>query len=332
MTDKKTIESDPSWLPHRIDVPTRMVEFIRVERDEMSAQGFLADRQPEADGRALVSWDDVAAMRPAPGKLHFIFHTAFCRSTLLVRALDAPGISVGLNEPRIIASMVNAGEAARPLIAPLMGLLARPHAPGEAILVKPTNHANMMMPALMQARPDARAVLMTNGLPVFLRSVARKGMMGRRWGRQLFLEMQGYAGTDFGMDARENFAMSDLQAAGLAWFLAQRWFALHLGGQVPGVSGERMRALDGDRFDAERKITIASVFAFAGVDAPSNLAGDLAASDVFTRHSKLGGSFAEAPAADEDAILVEEIEQVDKWVGMIAEQTGLPLPLGQTLF
>lgn len=332
MTDTSSIAADPSWLPHRIDVPTRMVEFIRVERSELSAQGFLADRTAEGEARALVSWDDVAAMNPQAGQLNFIFHTAFCRSTLLVRALDAPGVSVGLNEPGIIASMVNAGEAARPLIAPLLALLARPHAEGETVFVKPTNHANMLMPALLQARGDARGVLMTNALPVFLRSVARKGMMGRRWGRQLFLEMQGYAGMDFGMDARENFAMSDLQAAGLAWFLAQRWFALHLGGQVQGVAGDRLRVLDGDRFDAERETTIASVLDFAGVDASTGLAAELATSDVFTQHSKLGGSFEEKPAGEEDATLVEEIEQVEKWVGMIAGQAGLPVPLKQTLF
>lgn len=332
MTDTSSIAADPSWLPHRIDVPTRMVEFIRVERSELSAQGFLADRTAEGEARALVSWDDVAGMKPQAGQLHFIFHTAFCRSTLLVRALDAPGVSVGLNEPGIIASMVNAGEAARPLIAPLLAFLARPHAAGETVFVKPTNHANMLMPTLLQARGNARAVLMTNALPVFLRSVARKGLMGRRWGRQLFLEMQGYAGMDFGMDARENFAMSDLQAAGLAWFLAQRWFALHLGGQVQGVAGDRLRVLDGDRFDAERETTIASVLDFAGVDASTGLAAELATSEVFTQHSKLGGSFEEKPAAEEDATLVEEIEQVEKWVGMIAGQAGLPVPLKQTLF
>ena len=332
MADTNTIASDPCWLPHRIDVPARMVEFIRVERDQLSAQGFLAEREPGPEGRALVSWDEVIAMKPESGQLHFIFHTAFCRSTLLVRALDAPGVSVGLNEPGIIASMVNAGDAARALIAPILTLLARPHTAGEAVFVKPTNHANMLMPALLQALPDARAVLMTNDLPVFLRSVARKGLMGRRWGRQLFLEMQGYAGMDFGMDARENFAMSDMQAAGLAWFLAQRWFALHLGGQVQGVSSDRLRVLDGDRFDVDREQAIASVLDLAGIGTPDGLAHSLATGPVFSQHSKLGGSFAEKATAEEDAKLTEEIEQVGQWIGMIAQQAGLQVPLRQTLF
>lgn len=332
MNNIDSIESDPEWLPHRIDASARTVEFIRVARDSLSARGFLADRKVEPADRALVTWDDVVRMEPARGKLTFIFHTAFCRSTLLVRALDSPGTVAGLNEPGILASIVSAGEAARPLIKSLLGLLARPHRPGEAVFVKPTNHANRLIPELLNARPDAPAILMTNALPPFLRSVARRGMLGRRWGRQLFLEMQSYAGMDFGMDARESFAMSDMQAAGLAWFLAQRWFALHLDGRIQGIGRERLAVLDGDRFDAERERTIAATFDFARVDAAPGLSTELSRGTVFDQHSKAGGAYHDRQAGQGDARLEEEIDQVRQWVGAISDQSGLPLPLEQTLF
>ena len=48
------------------------------------------------------------------------------------------------------------------------------------MFIKPTNHANMLAPALMRALLQARAVLVTNPLPSFLAAVVRKGMMGRR--------------------------------------------------------------------------------------------------------------------------------------------------------
>jgi hypothetical protein len=326
------IASDPAWLPHLIDVARRQVEFIRVPRATLADTGFLADRNPPPGERALVGWDEVQAMQVPAGELHFIFHTAFCRSTLLVRALDAPGFAAGLNEPAIIASMVNAGDAAEPLIAPLLALLARPHAPGEAVVVKPTNHANRLMPALMRAAPGARAVLMSNDLPVFLRSVARKGLMGRNWGRKLFLELQGYAGLDFGMEPRETFAMTDMQAAGLAWLLNQRFFALHLGGHMQGVSPERLRLLDGDRFDAARERTLAAVCAHFGVRVPDGLPVQLAQGPVFGQHAKLGGDFAGDEAAGSDPKLEEEVAQVGQWIGLIAQQAGLTLPLAQTLF
>lgn len=331
MTRAAEIAADPAWLPHRIDVATRQVEFIRVPRATLAERGFLADRNPPASERALVGWEDLQGMQVPTGQLHFIFHTAFCRSTLLVRALDAPGVAAGLNEPGIIASLVNAGDAAAPLLNPLLALLARPHAPGEVMVVKPTNHANRLIPALLRARPDSRAILMSNDLPVFLRSVARKGLMGRNWGRKLFLELQGYAGMDFGMDPRESFAMTDMQAAGLAWLLNQRFFALHLGGQVPGIAPERLRLLDGDRFDAAREETLAAVLDHFGAALPAGLPAMLAEGPVFAQHAKLGGDFAGDDTGGIDPRLEEEIGQVGQWVGLIAQQGGLDLPLPQTL-
>lgn len=326
------IAADPAWLPHRIDVPARQVEFIRVPRGAFAERGFLADRDPPSGERATANWNEVRSMQVPEGRLHFIFHTAFCRSTLLVRALDAPGVATGLNEPGIIASLVNAGEAAAPLLGPILALLARPHAPGEAVVVKPTNHANRLMPALLRARPEARAVLMSNDLSAFLRSVARKGLMGRNWGRKLFLELQGYAGMDFGMDPRESFAMTDMQAAGLAWLLGQRFFALHLGGQVQGMAPERLRVLDGDRFDAARAETLAATFDHFRIDASGDLAERLADGPVFSQHTKRGGTFSGDDADGVDARLEEEIGQVGQWVALIAQQAGLRLPLVQTLF
>ncbi len=333
MNDARTIEADPAWLPHRIDAAARRVEFLRIPRAELSAPGFLAARKPAAaSDRAVLAFDAVARMEPRTGPVHFIFHTAFCRSTLLVRALDIPGVSVGLSEPGIIVSLVNAGEAGAPLARPLLDLLSRPHAEGEMVFVKPTNHANRLMPALLAARPDAKAVLMTNALAPFLAAVVRKGLMGRRWGRQLFLELQSYAGMDFGMDGRENFAMTDLQAAGLAWFLNQRWFAMHLS----GGDGPRLRVLDGDRFDAERARTLRAIVDLAGAKLPRDRAEAAANSPLFATHAKLGGDFAgqqaEAASRTDNPVTEEEIAQVGQWIGMIAQQARLEVPVKQTLF
>ncbi len=252
------IAADPAWMPHTIDRARRAVQFQRIPRATLGEPGFLADRTPATPADACwVSFDDVAAMQPATGPLHFIFHTAFCRSTLLVRALNHPGLAAGLAEPRIIVALVNAGEDRQRLAGPLLDLLSRAGEGEQAVFVKPTNHANAVVPLLMDTRPDARAVLMTNPLPSFLNAVMRKGLMGRRWGRQLYAEMQGYAGMDFGMPPAEVFAMTDMQAAGLAWFLNQRFLA-----QLADRYGDRVRVLDGDRFDTARAETIRALADF----------------------------------------------------------------------
>jgi hypothetical protein len=301
-----------------------------IPREELAKSTFLADRKPQTpEDEAWLPLDDVLAMQPETGKLHFVFHTAFCRSTLLVRALDMPGVSAGLSEPGIIAALVNAGEEGKALVKPVLDLLSRPQGPGEAVFLKPTNHANMLIPDMLGARRDAKAVLLTCGLAPFLRSVLRRGLLGRRWGRQLYLEMMSYAGMDLGLDAREQFSMTDMQAAGLAWLLAQRWFKALLG----GGGGDRLRVLDGDCFNAERARTLEAIADLAGLDLPRGRAEEVAGGPLFGEHAKLGGEF---PSNEDDKapapILEEEIAQVGQWIGMIAEQARLQVPLKQTLF
>ncbi|MWV26897.1 hypothetical protein GRF63_03160 [Erythrobacter sp. GH3-10] len=200
------------------------------------------------------------------------------------------------------------------------------------MFVKPTNHANMLIPALLDARPDASAVLMTNDLAPFLRSVSRRGLMGRRWGRQLYLELMGYAGMDLGMDAREQFSMTDLQAATVGWFMSQRLFA----NLLAGPQGKRLRVLDGDRFNSDRADTLEAVFALAGMNVPPEKIAAIVDGPRFRSHAKLGGDF--SPGAGNVApdapppIVEEEIAQMQQWIGMVAQQAGLKVPLTQTLF
>lgn len=327
------IERDPRWLPHAVDMQGKRMQFVRITREVLSQPPFLADFKPAgAEGTAWLSFDQVRAMQPEAGPLHFIFHSAFCRSTLLVRALEIEGVSAGLAEPGIIARLAEAGDGAASLMKPVCDLLSRPWGEGEAVFVKPTNHANMLIPTLLQARPDARAVLMTNSLAPFLRSVAKRGLMGRRWGRQLYLEMMGYATLDLGMDAREQFSMTDLQAATVGWFLSQRLFASLL----QGSHGERLRVLDGDRFDLDRADTLMAVYDLAGMDVEPETIEAVVDGPRFRSHAKLGGDFSkdrgDISESATSPVVEEEIAQMQQWIGAVAQQAGLKVPLAQTLF
>lgn len=328
MTDAATIAADPRWLPHTLDLAGRRMLFVRIGPAVLTASGFLADVKPEeAEGARWITLEEVRAMQAEPGALHFIFHTAFCRSTLLARAMNVPGVSVGMAEPGILTQLAGAGQAARDLVGPVCDLLARPWGQNEAVFVKPTNHANMLLPVLLSARPDATAILMTNPLPTFLRSVDRRAIMGRRWGRQLYLEVMGYAGMDFGMDAREQFSMTDLQAAGLAWFLSQRMYTQMLA----GPDGERLRTLNGDRFAVDKANTVEAVLGLAELDYDPVEVKAIVDGPLLRSHAKLGGAFiGDAPQGS--ASLDQEIEQVGQWIGMIAQQAGITVPMRQTLF
>ncbi|MCZ8136339.1 MAG: hypothetical protein O9266_08540 [Porphyrobacter sp.] len=332
MLSPAALAADPHWLPHAFDPARQNLTFAKLPRARLAATAFLADIARETGYETTeVPLATLASAVPAPSApVTFIFHTAFCRSTLLARALEQPGISTGLSEPGIIASLAGAGPAGQGAVAPVAALLARPWSAGEAVFIKPTNHANRLAPALMQALPQARAVLMSNPLPSFLAAVVRKGMMGRRWGRQLYLEMMSYAGMDLGMDGREQFLMTDLQATGLAWFLNQRFLAA-----LVQNFGARVRVLDGDAFGRDPAKTLAAVYAFAGHAVSPEQVAAIASGPVFAADAKTGEDYAAKSARDAEAtrssVTEDEIAKVGEWVNMIARQAGLSVPLAQTL-
>ena len=319
------IEADNDWLPHRLDLRGRSVEFVRIPREVFTAPGFLFEYTPtDASERLSVPLSRIDDISVDSMPLHFIFHTAFCRSTLLARALNIDGISIGLSEPGIIADLASAGPQARGLQAPILRLLSRRRDGAKAVFIKPTNHANRIIPELLDAAPDARAVLMTNPLAPFLQSVRKRGLMGHRWGRKLFLELQSYAGIDFGMPPEEMFAMTDLQTAGAAWLLHQNYLT-----NIASKSGnDRVRILDGDYFNSHRGETLSAILAFCDIEHCETSESNLADHIAFRTHSKIGGSFDDQITEQSFA---DEIEQVAQWVGLIANQLGLKAPVAQTL-
>ena len=330
MTINAEIERNPEWMPHDINLDRRTVEFLRVPSTQLLRSGFLFDYEPAcAADLANIAFSDVVAMNPVRAPLHFIFHSAFCRSSLLTRALNLPAVSDGLNEPAIFAALIKAREANAPLIRPILRLLARPRDRQQIVFAKPTNHANRLIPALLDAAPSAKGILITNDVPQFLESVHRRGLFGKRWGRELYLEMQGYAGIDLQMNARETFLLTDMQSAGLAWLLNQNFFQA----LTKSAYGHRLRIVDGDWFNNHRMETLQAVLEFVGVQFSKEQVIAATHGSAFATHSKLGGDYNQEP--DVPTLLEKpehhEIPQVRQWLMEIARQLAVHFPLQQTL-
>ena len=287
MVNSASLAADPAWLPHRIDISAGQVLFLRLPRELTAAHGFLA----ELEGKVEQTWmplDDYATLECGGSAVHFVFHTGLCCSTLLIRALNIPGICAGLNEPGILNSLVQIGPRAEHLIRPTLELLSRPHARGEITVVKPSNYVNSMAGALLSSRTQSRAVMMTDALPVFLSRLVRRGLTGRVWGRQVLLEALKVAESDLAIHPDSLVSMSDLQAAALGWFIMQRSFTKILGAERDG----KARSLHGERFrdsPAEGLLAIARFFDLkidrsqaeaiattASVGAPAGISGNRA--------------------------------------------------------
>ena len=326
---------DPAWLAHRYDPVQDAFHFRHVDRARHREVAFLTDEylgnaeQPLVVGRA-----DALRQAPSAAPLHFIFHSAFCASTMLVRALDLPGSAMGLSEPVIINDLVgwrrrgaDLTQHARVMTGAL-DLLARPWGESEAVVVKPSNVINPLAMAVMALRPQSSAVLLHAPVRSFLASVARKGLWCRLWAREL---LEGYLKEgflDLGFGPEDYFRQSDLQVAAVGWLAQQAQFI-----RLSERFGPRVASLDSEALTADPATVVARAASFLGLSATK--AEDYADHPAFTRDSKSGERFAIGQRqADQQGALAAHADEIDKvaiWAEAVAKAAGIAMTLPQPL-
>lgn len=321
--------ADPSWLAHRYEPVRDELLYHHVPRQRHRDGPFLTDELVGDQPRQVLDRESgVAAARAHAAPLHFIFHSAFCASTLMVRALDLPGVAMGLSEPVLLNDVTGirrrgerTGADLARLLDHAMALLARPWGAGESVIVKPSNILCGLQRPMLALRPEARAVLLHAPLGPFLASVARKGLWCRLWVRELLEGLLRDGLVDLGFAPNDFFRMTDLQVAAIGWLAQHRQFAL-LAQHFP----DRVRSLDSEQLMADPARAIGAVAAWFGLPAER-----FVEHQALTRHSKSGQPFSAADRAGEQAAARaahnDEIEKVEAWAMVIAERCGIAMAL-----
>ncbi len=334
--DPSLLLSDPHWFADDLDLENRVLRFVRVDRALLSDTPFLDERM-DRTGRATAALpldDATGTSGPAP-RLHFIWHTAFCLSTLIAHALDMPGENLSLREPRIL---MNLGRAKRTRWAAQNGLeralpdatfrlLARRFAPAEQILIKPTNTVNTLMHDAASLT-DGRMLFLYSDCRSFLISIAKKRQEGYVFARKLFAILAA-DGHPFGRLApRQLLEMSDLQIAALVWHMqiAEMRNAM-------AMLGQRAASLNCDDFLANPKGALAALDGFFDLDLGAARIDAVAASDLLKRDAKntdaaYDGARRASEAGDTAKMLGTDLPRVIEWSYGAAPETpkGAPLP------
>lgn len=326
---------DPAWLAHRYDRNSDRFTYRYVPREMHGAGPFLTDELIGNRPQALIGRDDALSIaRDIAGPVHFLFHSAFCGSTLLTRALDVPGRAMGLSEPVLLNDVTGIrrrGEMQRAELARLLDdclrLLARRWGDEETVVIKPSNILSGLMAPMMALRPEARALILFAPLRDFLTSVARKGLWCRLWVREL-LEGLIREGVDLGLTSTDYFRMSDLQVAAVGWIVQHQRFA-SLASQYP----DRVWTIGSDRLMRSPEAVLAALEHRSMIGGTPN--GPHPGIVAFSRHSKSGARFSPEERAKEYsaawAAHGDEIDKVHEWGLVVAKQAGisltLPLPL-----
>jgi hypothetical protein len=330
------IVRDPLWFPHRYDPARDAVQFRSISREQHRAATFLTDEYLGPAVPTAIRRADAMAVGAAQAPVHFIFHSAFCCSTLLARALDVEGVAMGLKEPVLLNDLVGwqhrGGTAAQiaPVLDDGLALLSRPFSPGEAVIIKPSNVVNGLAPGMMMMRPDSRALLLFAPLRVYLGSVAKKGMDGRLWVRDLLVKQLREGLHPFGFSGDDYLGQTDLQVAAMGWLAQHALFAKMIA-HFPG----RVRTLDSERLMVDPTASMTALAALYGLDLdPVGIAG-IVAGPAFTRHSKSGDAFSRDDRDSEVRASVslhaDEIEKVAIWAEAVAKSAGVPFALSDPL-
>ena len=328
---------DPQWLAHRFDEATNEIRFVEHDRATRALVPFLTDSYLPEKAFLAQSRDQARQVAPARAPIHFVFHSGFCCSTLFAACFDQPGLATAFSEPMILNDLTGWRQrGASPsdvgrLLDDALTFLSRPFDGDQASILKPSTVVNGLAKAMMHVRPHARAVVMYAPIGDFLISIAKKGLDGRRWARELFVAMRKEGLTDnLGFSDEDYFGQTDLQIAAVAWLCQQQLFAnlLH-------VYPDRVRSLSSERFLERPEAAINAAASLFDVQmSKDNIAA--AKSGALARNSKDGKPFGhdarEAEYRAARAAYGDEVEKVRIWADAVAASAGLVTALPNSLF
>jgi hypothetical protein len=327
----EAVATQAEWVPHTFDTEGSRLTSFFVPREEHRSQPFLWN--PELNFREATHLASGLRAHLPPdggGTPHFIFHTAFCCSTLLVRACAEARGAIGLNEPAILNNLAHRmaaenGSANRARLDLVLSLLGRSFDPGGSVIVKPTNFANALIDPILGMRPKAKAVLLYSNLETMLYSVARRGALGRVWGRQLYDAYAGFSRLDFGFSAAESFLQTDLQIAGLGWLME-----VHHLEQVARAHPDRTLMLQADDLLADPGTVLDRVYRFFHLGHQPDRIASAVDGPIFSTHSKdrrvqYNRGLREQERERVLALHAEEVRMVAGWIDAIARHVGIRL-------
>lgn len=336
--------SDATYLAHRYDEMADAYRLLPVTRETHRQCTFITDEHlPDIENYSLFRRSEFDGTNINPGPVHFIFHSAYCCSTMLARAFDIEGVSMGLKEPVLLNDMIGwRRRGANPqkwndVLKRSLDLLSRPFDNDRAVIIKPSNICTPLAIPSLTTKPEAKALLLYAPIESFLKSIAKKDMWGRIWVRDVLIgtRQDGYLVEGFEPD--DLLKLTDLQVAAMGWLSQHSAFTAILKKFGP----DRVRTLDSDTLLAQSPETIATLSSFFNLDLNDGQLEEILAGPAFTSHSKLdqnqdGKIFdANARQAEQDAVASlhgAEIEMVSKWTDAVAESQGIKMTLNFPLF
>ena len=335
MSDQlSTIIEDAQWRLCNIDPNSRSFQFIHTPREVLKSNNF-ADQHytenPSAAKLISIPFDEIEKAintDDLDNKCHYIFHSAFCGSTLLSKSLDYEGNSVGIREPHVLFQL-STMKRANPLVAAQSAewmkmfklafyFLSRPYNDGEITLIKPSNAMNNLIPELLNISKSNKSLFLFSTLKEFLISNLKKGLEYETFvNSSLEVLYSNYVPSDHDEQINEvdPFKISPLRRAALLWVVQMAQFQFYF----KHLPDERKSKLSFSEFISEPEKTLTEYNQFFQLGFGEDTVNNIAHSELFSKHAK--GEKADynlEMKKEEDNKIIEQnrqqIEETLEWV------------------
>jgi hypothetical protein len=204
--------------------------YRKISAEAVASANFLDERTLPSSPHDIyykAAAADIENNAPLASR-RYIFHTAFCGSTLLCRTLtDQPRVMV-LKEPDVLLQIARrqldeGSKVARPYLAQAIGELSMPWVKDGVSVIKPTNSVNRILQDIQQVAPG-KTLLMYSSLEDFILSCCKKLPQAEtsiRWMAQ-YLIHQSDLGRKLGIDKSQNFNF--LEACIVTWYAQMEYY------------------------------------------------------------------------------------------------------------
>lgn len=171
-----SVGNNPDLFPARVDFFNNKAWFVKMSPRWYRESIFLDPARIkgtvviEADLNWLQHICDNIVLPPGS----FIFHTAFCGSTLMSQALDALFQCLPLREPEVLGNLLvyqrsnSQNNANHQPVDQVLRLLSRRYAKNEPVVVKANDYANPLMRTLFESSYSIPVLFMYTPLSEFL--------------------------------------------------------------------------------------------------------------------------------------------------------------------
>jgi hypothetical protein len=328
---------NPDWLFQDIHGETMQYLFAHVSSNTYRESSFLDHRMRpvpgEVKGAPLNVINRVLKSDSRPA--NYIFHSAFCCSTLFANCLQSVSDSLVLKEPKALGNLADAlaqsqnsgvfkPQQWQAVLAPSLRLLEKTYPGQQGVIVKPANSANNLVQEILGLRPS-RTLFMYGSLSDFLLSNL-KGLDESRYMVPLYLQrlipLTDYADKIPNADIR---SLEHLQQCAVLWHTQLYHFSKLAAGN------DLVRCLAASDFLDEPESVVRRALEYFELPCDAERLGDLAESGPLSRHSKSGDRYDSAAREDENAAMSakygSELKETLEWMDGMLDTVPIDLPL-----